>query len=48
MDEKNKEKKVKPDDKVAVEEEKWYDNRVMGMKDDMEDYIEEQGIYIRQ
>lgn len=48
MDEKNKEKKVKPEDKAAVKEEKRYDNRVTGIKDDMEDYIEEQGIYIRQ
>lgn len=46
MDEKKKE--IKPEDKVAVDEEKWYDNWVTGMKEDMEDYIEDQGIHIRQ
>ena len=46
MDEKKKE--IKPEDKVAGDEEKWYDNWVTGMKEDMEDYIEDQGIHIRQ
>lgn len=26
----------------------WYDNWVTGMKDDMEDAVEEQGVHIRQ
>lgn len=43
MDKEN-ERKVKPDTESAPAERTWVDD----MKQELEDYIEEQGIYIRQ